>query len=171
MMKRLLAALVLTLVFAAPAVAQHTIFVVRHAERADTEAGMAAPAAGADPDLSPAGRTRASSLARVLAEANITAIFTTELKRTQQTAAPLAQVLNLSTTTVASANIAGLIDQIKLTTGNVLVVGHSNTLPEIIKRLGVTTPVTVRDDQFDDLFVVTTSTGGAAPSLLRLHYR
>jgi broad specificity phosphatase PhoE len=168
MMKRLLAALVLTLVFAAPAAAQHTIVLVRHAERAD--AGMAAPP-GADPDLSPEGRTRASSLARVLAEANITAIFTTELKRTQQTAAPLAQVLKLSTTTVASANIAGLIDQIKLTTGNVLVVGHSNTLPEIIKRLGVTTAVTVRDDQFDDLFVVTTSTGGAAPSLLRLHYR
>ena len=77
----------------------------------------------------------------MLTDAKIAAIFTTELKRTQQTAAPLAKVLGLSATTVAAANVPGLIDQIMLVTGNVLVVGHSNTLPEIIKRLGVTTPV------------------------------
>ena len=94
-----------------PAFAQHTIVLVRHAERAD--AGTPAPA-GADPELSPAGRTRAATLARVLADAKITAIFTTELKRTQQTAEPLAQVLGLSVTTVPSGQTAALIDRIKV---------------------------------------------------------
>ena len=168
MTKRILAVLVLTLAIAAPAAAQKTIFLVRHAERAD--AGMTAPP-GADPDLSPEGRTRSSSLARVLADAGITAIFTTELKRTQQTAAPLGQALKLSTTTVPSSNIPALIDQIKLVTGNVLVVGHSNTLPEIMKRLGVQTPVTIADDRFDDLFVLTMGSGATATNLIRLHYR
>jgi hypothetical protein len=72
---------------------------------------------------------------------------------------------------VPSTNTPGLIDQIKSAAGNVLVVGHSNTIPEIVKRLGVVSPVTVPDDEFDDLFVLTISTGGSAPSLLRLHYR
>jgi phosphohistidine phosphatase SixA len=162
-------ALLLLCTVATPAFAQHTIFLVRHAERAD--AGMQAPA-GADPDLAPEGRTRASSLARVLADAKVTTIFTTEYKRTQQTAAPLAQVLNLSVTTVPSGSTATLIDRIKVATnGTVLVVGHSNTLPEIIKRLGVSTPITIAEDQFDDLFVVTTGVAGSAPSLVRLHYR
>ena len=45
-----------------------------------------------DPDLSDAGRARAESLANVLKDAGITAIYATELKRTQQTAAPLARL-------------------------------------------------------------------------------
>jgi phosphohistidine phosphatase SixA len=164
----ILVALLLFCASATPALAQHTIVLVRHAERAD--AGTQAPA-GADPDLAPEGRTRAASLARVLADAKITQIFTTEYKRTQQTAAPLAQVLELSITTVPSGSTAALIDRIKVANGNVLVVGHSNTLPEVIKRLGVAGLITIPEDQFDDLFVVTTGTGGSAPSLVRLHYR
>lgn len=163
-----LVALVITGATATPAFAQRTIVLVRHAERAD--AGTQ-PAANADPDLSPAGRTRASSLARVLADAKITTIFTTELKRTQQTAEPLAKVLQLATVTVPANNTAQLIDQIKMTNGNVLVVGHSNTIPEIMKRLGVQAQFTIPDDQFDDLFVVTMPTGGSAPNVVRLHYR
>jgi broad specificity phosphatase PhoE len=169
MMKRIAIALVLTVAFAVPAAAQRTIFVVRHAERAD--AGMTAPPAGADPDLSAEGRTRAASLARMLADAKITTIFATELKRTQQTAAPLAKVLSLSITTVPVTNMPALIDQIKSAAGNILVVGHSNTIPEIVKRLGVTTLVSIPDDEFDDLFVLTTGVAGSAPTILRLHYR
>ena len=63
---------------------------------------------------------------------------------------------------------AGLIDKVKASDGNVLVVGHSNTVPEIIKSLGVSEPVAIPDDQFDNLFVVIR---GARPTLLRLHYR
>ena len=62
------------------------MFLVRHAERAD--AGMAAAKmAGRDPDLSDAGKARANALAAMLKDARITAIFTTEYKRTRQTGA------------------------------------------------------------------------------------
>ena len=57
---------------------------------------------------------------------------------------------------------------LKKSKGNVLVVGHSNTVPEIIKALGVTTPVTIGDNDFDNMFLVTLS---SPPALLRLHYR
>ena len=63
---------------------------------------------------------------------------------------------------------ASLIEQVAAAKGNVLVVGHSNTVPSVVKRLGVTAAVTVGDDEFDNLFVVSR---GGAPSLLHLHYR
>ena len=51
---------------------------------------------------------------------------------------------------------------------NVLVVGHSNTVPEIVKALGVTAPLKIDDTEYDNLLVVTSAT---QPQLLRLRYR
>jgi phosphohistidine phosphatase SixA len=167
MLKRSLLTFATVLFLASPAMAQPAVFLVRHAERADTAPG-AAPAMGADPDLSEAGKTRAESLATMLKDAKITAIFATEFKRTQQTAAPLAKALGLTVTTVPSKNTAELVKQLKAAKGNVLVVGHSNSVPDVIKGLGVSTPVTIGDDDFDNLFIVNRT---ATPSLIRLHYR
>lgn len=167
MFVRTIAACLLVLASAAPALAQRTIFLVRHAERADAGTPGGATMA-ADPDLSDAGRARAASLARVLADAAITTIFTTERKRTQQTAAPLAKAAGVTPTTVSGADTAGLVAQINASKGNVLVVGHSNTVPAIIKALGVTAPVAIGDDEFDQLFIVTTT---PSPSVLTLRYR
>ena len=167
MLKRALFALLLALLLAAPAAAQHTVFLIRHAERADTSPGTS-PTMAADPDLSEAGRARAESLAKALKDAHITAIYATEFKRTQQTAAPLAKALGLTVKIVGSNNVADLIKQLKAGKTNVLVVGHSNTVPDVIKGLGVTTPVTIGDDEFDNMFLVTS---GPHASMLRLHYR
>jgi len=167
MSKRILMTLLLTVVVAAPAAAQPTIFLVRHAERADTKEGSA-PTMAADPDLSPAGRNRAAYLATVLKDANITAIYVTEFKRTQQTAAPLAKALGLTVKTVSASNTADLLKQLESSQGNVLVVGHSNTVPEVVRGLGVASVVAIGDAEFDNLIVVTL---GAKPALLRLHYR
>lgn len=154
------------LTFVAPCVAlpQSVVFVVRHAERAD--AGMA-QAAGADPDLSEVGRARAEALATVLKDARITAIYVTEYKRTRQTVEPLAKLLGLEPIVVSSKDATGLIERIKRATGNTLVVGHSNTIPALVKILAGE-DVAVGDSDFDNLFVVT---GGSGPSVLRLHYR
>ena len=150
-----------------PDAGQGVVFLVRHAERAD--AGMAAAKVpGADPELSDAGKARAASLAALLKDAKITAIFTTEYKRTRDTAQPLAAATGITAAAVDSKDAAGLIDKVKASPGNVLVVGHSNTLPEVIKALGIGEPVSLADDQFDNLFVVVR---GARPALLRLHYR
>jgi 2,3-bisphosphoglycerate-dependent phosphoglycerate mutase len=142
------------------------VFLVRHAERAD--AGMAAATiAGADPVLSEAGKARAQALGRMLKDARLAAIFTTEYRRTKDTALPVATSAGIAAEAVESKNTAALLDKIKQSSGNVLVVGHSNTVPEIIKGLGVTEPVTIAEGDFDELFVVVR---GTPPALVRLHY-
>src|ERR1700726_58877 len=98
--------LLLSLV-ASIAAAQPTIFIVRHAEKAD---------ATKDPDLSEAGRHRAEYLAKMLKDANISAIYATEFKRTQQTAAPLAKALSLSVMTLPPGDDTVL--KLRSTTGN-----------------------------------------------------
>jgi len=163
---RIVGALFIVLLLAAPAAAQ-TIFVVRHAERADAASG-GSPMMASDPDLSDAGRARATSLAAALKDARITAIFTTEYKRTRQTAEPLAKALGIEATVVAARDMPALIEKLKGATGNALVVGHSNTVGEVIAGLGVIEPVKLQDTDYDNLFVVVT---GEKPTLVRLHFR
>lgn len=167
MIRRLMVLVSVMVAFTAPPAAAQSVFVVRHAERADAASAGGGMMAN-DPDLSEAGRARAQSLAAALRDAGITAIYATEFKRTQQTAAPLAKSLGIPVTTVSAKETAALVAKIKAATGNVLVVGHSNTVPEIVKALGVQTPVTVADADYDNLFVLTL---GATPGLLKLHYR
>ena len=69
--------------------------------------------AGADPELSDAGKARAAALAVLLKDAKITAIFTTEYKRTRDTAQPLAAATRVATAAIDSKDAAGLIDKVK----------------------------------------------------------
>ncbi len=168
MFRRLVFCVAFVLLLAAPVAAQPTVFVVRHAERADAGRGGGGGMMANDPDLSAAGHARAASLARMLKDAGITAVYATEFKRTQETAAPLAKAIGVPVTTVPSKDMAALVDKIEAATGNVLVVGHSNSVPDIVKALGVAAPVTVADADYDNLFVVRL---GDKPSVVRLHYR
>lgn len=163
---RLLVSIITLLALAAPAAAQQTVFIVRHAERADTSTGGSAMMA-TDPDLSEAGRARAQSLAAVLKDAKITAIFTTQYKRTRQTAEPLAKALGIEPTVVPSKDVAALVDKLK-SGGDALVVGHSNSVGQIIQQLGIADPVTLGDEDYDNLFIVVR---GEKPTLIRLHFR
>ena len=144
-----------------------TIFLVRHAERAD-----AGSAPQTDPSLSDIGRARAASLATLLKDAGITAIIVTEFKRTRETAAPLADALGIVPTVIASKDLAGLVTKVKSIAGNVLVVGHSNTLPGVLEGLGLAAPA-IGDTDFDNLFVLTLGQppGSAPVRVIRLHYR
>lgn len=157
---------VLLVLLGAPAASAQTIVLVRHAERADAGTA-AAKVPGADPDLAPAGQDRAKRLAAMLRDAKINTIYATEYKRTQQTAAPLAQALGIDITTVPSRDVRGLADKLNAATGHVLVVGHSNSVPEILKALGVAEAVAIDESEFSNLFVLTR---GSPSSLLRLRY-
>lgn len=161
------ATLVALLCLTSGAAAQGTIFVVRHAERADAGAG-GAPGTSTDPSLSDVGHARAASLATLLKDAGITEIYVTEFRRTQQTAAPLASALGLTPVVVAAKDTGALIVRLKQTAGNVLVVGHSNTVPDIVAGLGVDAPITIDDRDFDNLLLVMP---GEPARLIRLHYR
>jgi phosphohistidine phosphatase SixA len=161
----IMAVVLLTTVSAA---AQQAVFVVRHAERADGGAAGMASTGSSDPELSEAGKARAQSLAAALKDAGIKAIYVTEFKRTQQTAAPLASALGIQATIVPAKDMAVLVEKLKAGPGNALVVGHSNTVPDVIKGLGVAEPVKLSEADYDYLFVVTQA---GTPSLLRLHFR
>jgi len=135
------------------------VFLVRHAEK--TASG------GDDPELSVAGRQRAEALARILRDGEITAIFTTEFKRTQETAEPTAKATRIPTTVVPANDIPAMVEKLGALKGNALVVAHGNTIPDLIKALGVETPITIPDDDYSELYVITIAD---KPQLLRLHY-
>jgi phosphohistidine phosphatase SixA len=132
-----------------------TVYLVRHAEKVDD--------GGKDPDLSEVGKRRALSLVQTLANQPVVAIFATQFKRTQQTVEPVAAAHSLPVEVVDAADTATLIRNIKSHGGGaVLVAGHSNTVPEIAKALGVEAPPLLAEDDYGDLFVVKTTRAKAS---------
>ncbi len=160
-MKRLLLPLLGLCIISPVALADPEIFIVRHAEKA--EAG----GPNKDPELSDAGRNRAESLARMLRDAGVTAVYATEFKRTQQTAELVARAASVKVTVMPAQETEALVSNLREAKGNALVVAHSNTIPAIIKALGVDSPVSVGETDYDNVFVVVRD---PQPRLLRLHY-
>ena len=158
-MKRCFLFVLLLGLFVAAAPAQSIIFVVRHAEKMDN--------AGNDPGLTDAGRARAERLAKMLKDAGISAVYTTEFKRTQQTAAPLAKALGLNVTIVPAKETAALTAKLRDLHANALVVGHGNTIPDLIKAFDITTSISIAENDYDNLFVVVLE---EKPRLIHLHY-
>lgn len=154
-----------------PAAAEQVIFLVRHAERADAPAQpqQSHSMLADDPPLTPAGEQRAARLAAVLSQSGIRAIYTSEFKRTRQTAAPLAEKLKIKPVMAAAKDPAPLVVQLKKAQAPVLVVGHANTIPDLIKGLGVTEVVTIGDNDYDNIFIVVRGASGKA-TLIRLKY-
>lgn len=139
--------------------AEPIVVVVRHAEKAAST--------GKDPDLSPAGRARAEALARILKDSQITAIFTSEFKRTQETAAPTATATKIVPTVVPATDTALLLSKLRQLNGNALVVAHGDTIPDIVKALGIDISIQIPEDDYTELLVITL---GNKPQLFRLHY-
>ena len=146
--------LLVTYVDAAP-----VVFIVRHAEKAST--------GGKDPDLSVEGQKRADALANMLKDSQITSVFVTEFKRTQETAAPTARAAHVNPTVIPANDMASLVQKLRALKSNALVVGHGNTIPDLLKAIGIATPVTIPEDDYTEVFAVLP---GDAPQLLRLHY-
>jgi broad specificity phosphatase PhoE len=150
--------MVLVLCLPARVHAQKLVFVVRHAERAD--GGAPQSPGNPDPPLSAAGAARAAMLAQMLSDADIKAIYVTEYRRTQETGRPLAAKLGLTARQVESKDIEGLVNRLRKEhpVDIVLVVGHSNTIPGILKALGARA-VDIADNEYDNLFLVVPGTG------------
>ena len=144
-----------------------TFVLVRHAEK-----GTDSPQ---DPALSEAGVARARELARHLEHAGVTHIFTSEFRRTRETAAPLAIKTGIVATTAAAKDLPALESALQSLPRNslALVVGHSNTVPGLVKLLagksGEKVDLTLNETDYDRLFVVTQWGEGQA-SLLSLRY-
>ena len=146
--KTLLFVLAFLVAAAAHAAAQTTtIVLVRHAEKVDDSR---------DPLLSEAGSERARALATLLAERGVTHIFTTQFQRTRMTAAPLAERLGITPVVIeAAVPFDAAARQILQHAGHtILVVGHSNTVPLMIRALGGPEVAQIPDTDYDDVFVL-----------------
>jgi broad specificity phosphatase PhoE len=99
-----------------------TIYIVRHAEK---------QLVGNDPDLLYAGGVRALKLSQILEDKDIKHIFSTDYLRTRNTALPTAEAAGIQIQSYDPSNHDALVDQLKSLEGNILVVGHSNTVSQL----------------------------------------
>ncbi len=129
MIKSLFAIALLGLCFVVPISAQNkTIILVRHAEKVD---------ASQDPELSVEGKKRAERLTQLVKKYKPGAIYSTDFKRTRDTAAPIASRRKLQVQIYDPRKQNELVDAImKSETKRFLVVGHSNTTPGLANLLG-----------------------------------
>jgi phosphohistidine phosphatase SixA len=129
------------------------VVLVRHADTS--------PNSGSDPDLTTSGVKRAQDLASALRGTKFSAIITTQLVRTKQTAQPVATALGLTPETISyaapqrEAHVKSVADAVrKHSGGSVLVVGHSTTIPLIIGALGGPRLSEICETVFDNLFAL-----------------
>lgn len=146
--------LVLLLAHAIDAVAgPDQVIVVRHAERS-TEPR-------ADPAITSDGAKRAELLAEMLSAVKVQTIVTTNFRRTQETAAPLAKKLGLTPVVVemkrgqVQAHIDDVVEKVENATGIVLVVGHTNTISGIVEAFSGSRPIRLCETSFSNLFIAT----------------
>jgi phosphohistidine phosphatase SixA len=120
------------------------VVLVRHAEKS------ADP--GPDPGLSDAGRARAELLARMLAKAGVTHLFSSQFKRATQTAEPLAKLLKLEPKLSPAGDTLRVAELVRdLPHGSLaVVIGHSNTVPVIVRAFGASLRELQPDGNFPD---------------------
>jgi broad specificity phosphatase PhoE len=128
------------------------IYLVRHFEKqiSGNEAGYSK-----DPELTLQGISKAKSLSNFMADRNIIAIYSSEYKRTQQSVKPSAEKLNLVVKSYDPSNLPAFAEQLQAWSlknqGNILVVGHSNTTPELLNLLGGP-QIHMTEEDYGDLF-------------------
>ena len=134
------------------------VFLVRHAEKVDQSK---------DPDLNPAGYLRAEELARVLADAGIQRVHSTDFIRTRETARPVAGLFGLEIEIYGKQALYIFSDELIKAGGRHLVVGHSNTTPMMVELLGGDPGPAINEFEYDRLYILTFDRGKVSTVMLR----
>ncbi len=154
----------ITGIFCAPAKSDTTIYVVRHSEKTDDK----------EPVLNEVGKQRANDLANALRSIELDACYATQFIRTQQTAKPAADQAKLKVQIHKAGEEADLMVKIRTLAKadkdcHVLIAGHSNTVPKILKLCGDKNPPSLTEEDYDNLFVIHIDDQGNA-HIMRLHF-
>jgi broad specificity phosphatase PhoE len=120
------------------------VFVIRHMQKA----------AGDDPSLTAEGAAGAQRLADLLADDGIVAIFASRTKRAMETATPLARRLGITVVTYDPRHPEPMASAVAAARGSVLVVGHSNTVHDLVGRFGAPPPPPLTEEDYGTVFVV-----------------
>lgn len=156
MMARLL--LLLCLAIPGLALAEPTfIYLVRHGEKQ----------MGVDPALTAKGQQRARNIAALLRQADIKTVFSSRTLRTMQTAQPLANAAHLDVVAYDMNQPAALVARIKaIDCGAVLVVGHSDTLTELVTLLGGVPGAEIGDMEYDRVYQLSRRADGKVATVM-----
>lgn len=133
---------------------QPTYYVMRH---------LHTPEGQRDPDLLPEGQAAAQRLVQMFERERPAVIYVSDYKRTRQTAAALAARYGLTPVVYDPADTPGLVARVRQGPWPVLIVGHSNTVPDIVAQLGGTRPAPLSHPDFGDLWRI-----GAAGATQRM---
>ncbi|QYF96144.1 histidine phosphatase family protein [Massilia sp. PAMC28688] len=137
--------------------APNVVYVTRHAEKTGADK---------DPALTAQGAARARMLAALLHRADIRYVFSSDTRRTRQTAQPLAERVKLNVEVYDAARPAPAIERIKALGGPTLLVGHSNTVPDLVRMLGGAPVAPIGDDEYDRLYQVSIHDNGTVSTVL-----
>lgn len=141
-----------------------TLIIMRHAEKELT---------GTDPALTTDGTLRAAELKRILGSTPVHAVYSTSFNRTRQTVQPLATAKGLPIVEYPTSKpYAQLVSEIQAAHRGkvVVIVGHSNTVPDILKEASNNAfNVTISDAQYDNLFIVSMP-NKLSPTVTHLKY-
>lgn len=132
-----------------------TIYIVRHAEKQLT---------GDDPELLQVGQIRALKLSQILSDKEIKHIYSTNYLRTKGTAKPTADQSGLEIEIYDPKNHDALVEKLKSEEGNILVVGHSNTVGQIANYfVGESEKYKDLDEsEYDYIYIVTLTENGSS---------
>lgn len=122
-----------------------TFYVMRH---------LHTPEGVTDPDLTPEGQRAAQQLASWFGDRPPATIFVSSTRRAKQTAAPLAAKLGITPRNYDPGNSALLVSEALKEPPPVLIVGHSNTVPDIVAALGGERPAPLVHEDFGDIWTI-----------------
>ncbi len=150
-----------TLLFSSACAGPYTLaVVVRHADKQSS---------GSDPGLTTAGQQRAEALRDRLAGLTITGVYSTNTNRTRQTAQPLADLMGVPVTIYSNATSVATTTITDHVGEAVLIVGHSNTVDDIITAFGADLPADlpqpISEDDFDNIVIVVINGRGVASAI------
>ena len=130
-----------------------TIYIVRHAEK---------QLEGKDPELAYVGEVRAKKLAQILEKEAIKRVLSTDYTRTRNTAQPTATAAGLTLEVYDPKNQEALVADLRASEGNVLVVGHSNTVSQLANAFVDEGEkfADLTDLEYDFIYVVTLEKNG-----------
>ena len=132
---------------------EFTLYLVRHAEKQDD--------GSRDPALTAAGRQRAENLADWLEDKGIANVWSSDYRRTRDTALPLAGKLGLGLNLYDPLKQPALVRNLLGQRHTALIVGHSNTIPELARMLCECEIADMDESEYDRLIVITVSGGQA----------
>ena len=122
-----------------------TLYLVRHAEK-QTESS--------NPLLTSCGKERAEQLATLLSVANIKSVYSTSYQRTMSTAAPLSRKQNIAIKNYDPRELEQFALHVKQQKENALIVGHSNTTPQLTQLLSNQKVAALSEKEFQTLYQV-----------------